>query len=62
MRLEESLEPVEVGIHEDAQAQPRAGDVVALPQHQAVVAGFLDTAEVKRVVFFAVRIRPITLS
>ena len=52
VRLEEGLEPVEIGIHEDAQAEPRAGDVLALAQHQAVVAGLLDAAEVERVVLF----------
>src|SRR5260370_4046129 len=52
VRLEEGLEPVEVGIHEDAQAKPRAGDIAALPQHQAMVTGFLDAAKIECVALF----------
>src|SRR5262252_4391086 len=49
MFLEEALQPVEVIIHEDAQAKTRAGRRGRLTQHEAVVTGLLDAAEIERV-------------
>jgi len=52
VRLEKGFEPVEVTIHEHPQAKPRASDVLPLPQHQTVMTGLFDAAEIERVVFF----------
>ena len=51
-RVEKGLAPVEIGLGEHAHADARAGGFVALAQHQAVMAGLLDAAEIKHAIFF----------
>ena len=52
VRFKERFELVEVILGKYAQAEARAADVASLAQHEAVVTGLLDAAEVQRVVFF----------
>jgi len=51
-RFDECLELIEIVLAEHAQAEARAADIAGLAQHKTVVTGFLDTAEIERVVFF----------
>src|SRR3984893_3209099 len=51
-RFKEPLELVEVLLGEHTQAEARAADIAPFTQHEAVVTGLLDAAEVERVVFF----------